>query len=69
MEALVMNRIHDLLVYRRWFREHRWADWPQERHDYDVELRALVRLARQARKLGAPDPMDAAKAYHDWQAA
>jgi hypothetical protein len=70
-EKTVMDRIHDLLVYRRWFRQHRWADWPQERHDYEVELRALVTLARKARKLSAaaPDPLDEYKSFHDWQAA
>lgn len=70
MEQLVLNRIHDLLVYRHWFRTNRWADWPTIRAEYEIELRALVRLARQARRLEAakPDPMDAFKSYHDWQA-
>jgi hypothetical protein len=67
MEAIVMDRIHDLLVYRRWFRQNRWADWPVERREYEVELRALVRLARKARKETTDHPKDAS--YHDWQAA
>lgn len=71
MEQIVLNRIHDLLTYRTWFRKHRWADWPAIRTEYEIELRALVRLARQARKAEAakPDPMDQFKSYAEWSAS
>ena len=60
----------DVLLQRRKV-DRRLATWTQGRKDREVELRALVRLARSARKLAAsaPDPMDAYKSYHDWQIA
>lgn len=70
MEALILNRISELLRYRAWFRTHRWADWPQLRTEYDIELRALVRIARQWRRVEAarPDPMDQFKSHAEWSA-
>lgn len=47
---VVMERIAELLRYRRWWRANRWADWPTVRYDLDTELRALLRLAREARR-------------------
>ena len=60
----------DVLLQRRKV-DRRVATWSQGRHDREVELRALVRLARSARKLAAaaPDPMEQYKSYHDWQIA
>jgi hypothetical protein len=70
MEAIVMARISELLIVRGWYRRYRWtAEWSPRRQEYEVELRALVKIARKARKLAPPDPIDEAKAYHDWQAA
>lgn len=66
MEQLVLERIHQLLTYRRWhYTNRRLIDWPDMRHDDRVELRALVRLLKQWRRLEAakPDPVTAAKAY------
>lgn len=66
MEQLVLERIHQLLTYRRWhYTNRRLIDWPDMRHDDRVELRALVRLLKQWRRLEAarPDPVTSAKAY------
>ena len=59
----VLGRIRELWAYRAWWRANRWADWPAVRHDLELELRALVRLARAARRVEAarPDPMAEAK--------
>jgi hypothetical protein len=48
-ETAVMDRIHELLKYRRWFDEYRWLKpylWPAFR----AELLVLLRLARKVRK-------------------
>lgn len=68
LAATVEERIRVLWAERKWWRQHRWADWPDIRHDHDVQLRELVRLARQARKIAAaaPDPMDRYKSLADW---
>ncbi len=75
LAVVVEARISELWRERRWWRANRWADWPDIRRESDVELRALVRLARTARRLIvlAPlpeivDPITAALGYHDWQA-
>ena len=65
LRAIVEERVRQLWSYRQWFRSHRWADWPQERRDLDVELRALVRLARKARRLAAPLVVEADAARHE----
>lgn len=65
----VEERIRELLGYRKWFRLNRWADWPPERHDYDVELRALVKLARKSRAIAAPDPIDQFKGWTESEKA
>jgi hypothetical protein len=67
----IEQRIATLLEWRRWYRTNRWADWSDLRREHTAELRALVRLARAARKAATPDPIDAYKAgldYHGWQA-
>ncbi len=77
LRVIVEERIAELLRYRAWYRANRWADWTLERTEHAVELWALVRLARQARKMAgtARDPIDAYRAgaergvgYHDVQA-
>ena len=64
----VLGRIRELWAYRAWWRANRWADWPAVRHDLELELRALVRLARAARRAEAarPDPITLARGYDDW---
>lgn len=63
--VVVEARVAELLRYRRWYRAHRWANWPMLRQEVDVELRALVRLARQARRLAAvEDAREAATLAH-----
>jgi hypothetical protein len=47
----VERRIAELWKYRQWWRTNRWADWPQVRHDLEVELRCLIGIARQARAM------------------
>ena len=59
MEAIVLCRIKELLTFRRWYRENRWATWTDLRKEHEAELRALVRLARQARKEFRDHPVDA----------
>ena len=70
MEQIVMARIAELLSYRRWWRSNRWADWPEIRTAHEIELRALVRLARAFRRVEAakPDPLDQAKSFAEWSA-
>lgn len=69
--VVLEERIRDLLKLRKWYRQNRWAEWPDLRHENEIELRALVALGRKARKLAAnaPDPLDQYKSFHDWQAA
>ena len=52
--VVIDDRIAQLWRYRRWWRTHRWAEHPLRRQEMDVELRALVRLARKARDLSRP---------------
>lgn len=61
-EAVLLERIAECLRIRRWYRRTHWADWPDLRKENEVELRALVKLARRARQVAAPDPVDVAKA-------
>jgi hypothetical protein len=72
MEAIVMARISELLIVRGWYRRYRWAaEWSPRRQEYEVELRALVKIARKWRKVATPDPLDQFKSYadyHSWQA-
>ena len=51
-EQVLLDRIAELLRYRRWYRQHPYTvDWPS-RQEHAAELRALVRLARSARATG-----------------
>ncbi len=63
--VVIEERIGELLRWRTWYREHRWAEWSDLRREDAAELRALVRLARRARRLEA-DPLTLAKGYEDW---
>lgn len=60
-QLVIEGRISVLLAARALYRRNGWAGFPGTRAD--IELRALVTLARAARKAQAPDPMDVAKAY------
>ena len=57
--------IHDHLTVRQWYRKHRWADWPDLRHQNEVELRALLKVARKARRI-ARDPYPPTMTYAGW---
>jgi len=52
-EAVLLERITDLWIERAWWRYNRWADWPDIRREHTAELRALVAVARRARRLSA----------------
>lgn len=65
-EVFLLGRIHELLVWRSWYRAHRWADWPDLRKENETELRALLAVARGGRCLARrmverADPVTAAK--------
>ena len=49
------------------------ATWSPARHRREIELRALVAIARSGRRLARAaeraDPVTEAKSWHDWQAA
>lgn len=70
LRVAVTERIVELLAYRRWYRANRWADWSVERREHEVELRALLRVARTARRVARAAAMGPAPevSYHDWQA-
>lgn len=60
LASAIRARIRELWAYRTWYRQHGWTlDWPSRREN-DDELRALVRLARNARRQAQPvlDRMD-----------
>jgi hypothetical protein len=63
--AALDDRIHQLLVYRRWYRAHPWTlDWPS-RQEHAAELRALVKVARRARRVAREVNVSRALAYGD----
>jgi hypothetical protein len=68
-ESLVLDRIAELWRFRAWYRRQvRWDMWMDLAIRNDHELRALVTLARRARRLTegtelAPDDMTTAKAW------
>ena len=70
LAVAVERRIAELWRERAWWRANRWADWPDIRREHAVELRALVRLARTARRLAEarPDPLTESKRYDSWTA-
>jgi hypothetical protein len=61
LQQLIEARIAELWKYRAWWRAHRWADWPDVRREADVELRALIRIARQARRKAQTTRRDLAR--------
>ncbi len=63
--VVIEERVAELWRWRRWYREHRWAEWSDLRRENYVLLRELVKLAREARKVEA-DPVTLAKGYEDW---
>lgn len=82
LRVLIHERIAELWRWRKWDREHLWAEWTTRRAERAVELRALVRLARAARaqaekaatRVGAEAAATSSRAYadlgyHDAQAA
>lgn len=62
------ERIAELWRWRTWYRQQRnSAHWSPLRHQHTDELRALVRIARSARRIARPiaarlDPIDLAAA-------
>ena len=67
-EAVLLERITDLWIERAWWRYNRWADWPDIRREHTAELRALVAVARRARRLASAeqtDPITEAKGYQE----
>jgi hypothetical protein len=53
LEAVVMDRIHTLWGYRKWYREHNgWL--VQDRVEHTAELRYLLQIVRKSRALAAP---------------
>jgi hypothetical protein len=68
-------RVRELVVIHNWYVVNRWArgpEWDAMRHDDRVELRALIRLARRARRLAREtvereDAVTQGLAWHDWQ--
>jgi len=69
--TLVDERIHQLLVNRAWYRKNLWANWTVLRAEDDIELRALLKIARAARKMAAaaPDPVDQYKGWTEAEMA
>lgn len=64
LAVVVERRIATLWRERGWWRAHRYADWPLMRQADYHELRALVRLARTARRLRKPEQADPITAAH-----
>jgi hypothetical protein len=68
LQVVVEERIRELIRFRKWYRSQPyWSNWMDLARDNDNELRALVRLARRARRIAATayDPMTMAK-QRDW---
>lgn len=66
-EAALLERIRELWTFRAWYaRQPRQDYWWDLATRNTVELRALVQVARKARRAvdATPDPMDLAKADH-----
>jgi hypothetical protein len=64
LDAEIEGRLHD----RRWYRERPWTlDWPV-RAENEVALRALIRVARDARRIARPaiERADPISAYQGW---
>lgn len=60
MEAIVLERITELLKWRKWYRARPdWGNFLGLAREHEVELRALLKLARQARREFRDHPADA----------
>lgn len=71
-EAHLLLRIAELIRFRAWYRRQVRQDmWMDLAARNDQELRALVAIARKARRSvdALPDPMTDAKGYADWTEA
>lgn len=67
-EQLLVERIAELWRWRSWYRaQANWSHWMNLARDNDVELRALLRIARRGRRLAAqaPDPLTEAKGWRE----
>lgn len=66
------ERIRELIAWRRWYRQHaEWGSFMVLAAEHRAELRALLKLARQARRTARPvvermDPMTEAEARYAW---
>jgi len=65
-EAVLLERITDLWIERAWWRYNRWADWPDIRREHTAELRALVAVARRARRLAAAELVPSRDPWAGW---
>lgn len=68
--VVIEERIAELWRWRSWYRARAHTlTWPV-RYDNAIELRALVRVARTARRMarGAAAGQPRGVSYHDWQA-
>lgn len=54
----IEREIRDRRTTERWYRANRWAEWPDLRRENLVILRALVRLARAARRQARAEGID-----------
>ena len=53
-ETVLLERIHELVLFRRWYRQQaNWSWWSDLAERNDIELRGLLRVARVARRLAA----------------
>jgi hypothetical protein len=68
-ETVLLERIGELWRFRSWYRRQVRQDfWMDLAKRNDEELRALLKVARRARRLSdaAPDPIDASKRWHEY---
>ena len=70
----IEERIAELIRFRSWYRQSPWtAMWSDLRRDNDTELRALIRIARKARRAERldeqRDPLTAGKGWTESERA
>ncbi len=71
-EVSLMTRISDLWAFRAWYRRQaNWSVWMDLAERNRIELRALVAIARRARRIAdeMPDPIDEYKGYTEAERA
>jgi hypothetical protein len=66
LRVAVTERVVELLAYRRWYRQNRWAEWSDMRIQHETELRALLRVVRLAKRAAETTVVDAEP---EWQEA